>query len=253
MTTQSYITHSLSNVTGIFCLATPATTLDLSWLFCPQLVSLSYTPHWRTTTLPGRRLHAFCIGHCSPCILRANANSGHFLGRSVFSSQFLISFSFTLPRSSVDEKEDSSLAKMEQKDQVRDYIEYEEVGVPSHIRRTKRPSCMERPSKFSILMVVLFILAGVANIGAWLWITRGHRDALNEEWNHCGRSSEEAMRLGCVMEPLFYGWMPKQCVYKELSDRYPVFEDRKWYLEKDMIVWFTSLSPITPTILTNCF
>ncbi|KAH0522989.1 hypothetical protein TsFJ059_008049 [Trichoderma semiorbis] len=124
---------------------------------------------------------------------------------------------------------------MEQKDQVRDYIEYEEVGVPSHIRRTKRPSCMERPSKFSILMVVLFILAGVANIGAWLWITRGHRDALDEEWNHCGRSSEEAMQRGCVMEPLFYGWMPKQCVYKELSDRYPVFEDRKWYLEKDMI------------------
>ncbi|KAL7952897.1 hypothetical protein V8C34DRAFT_318645 [Trichoderma compactum] len=99
---------------------------------------------------------------------------------------------------------------MKQKNQVRDYIQYEEVGVPSHIRRTKRPSCVERPSKFIISVVVLFILAGVANIS-------------------------EAMQRECVMEPLFYGWMPKHCVYKELSDRYPVFEDRKWYLEKDMI------------------
>ncbi|KAL7928079.1 hypothetical protein V8C35DRAFT_326250 [Trichoderma chlorosporum] len=108
---------------------------------------------------------------------------------------------------------------MEQKEQSRDYIQYEEVGVPLHVRRTNRLSCMAWPSKCVISLMVLLILAVVANLGTWFWVTRGPRDALFEEWNHCGRSSEEALRRGCVMEPLFYGWMPKQ----------------KWYLEQDMI------------------
>lgn len=50
-----------------------------------------------------------------------------------------------------------------------------------------------------------------------------------EEWNYCGRSSDVAMKRGCVMEPLFYGWMPPQCAWKEFGDRWPVFEDRTWY------------------------
>jgi hypothetical protein len=57
-----------------------------------------------------------------------------------------------------------------------------------------------------------------------------------EEWNYCGRSSKVAMERGCVMEPLFYGWMPPQCSWKEFSDRWPVFEDRTWYLDENMTV-----------------
>jgi hypothetical protein len=49
------------------------------------------------------------------------------------------------------------------------------------------------------------------------------------EWNYCGRSSKTAMARGCVMEPLFYGWMPPQCVYRNLSDTLPVFEDRTYW------------------------
>jgi hypothetical protein len=50
-----------------------------------------------------------------------------------------------------------------------------------------------------------------------------------ESWKYCGRSSATAMERGCVMEPMFYGWMPPQCVYQELSESLPVFEDRKYY------------------------
>lgn len=50
-----------------------------------------------------------------------------------------------------------------------------------------------------------------------------------ESWNYCGRSSAKAMARGCVMEPMFYGWMPPQCVYQELTDSLPVFEDRKYF------------------------
>jgi hypothetical protein len=64
--------------------------------------------------------------------------------------------------------------------------------------------------------------------------TAAEREA--EEWNYCGRSSRVAMERGCVMEPFFYGWMPPQCSWKELSDQWPVFEDRKWYSDANMTV-----------------
>jgi hypothetical protein len=38
------------------------------------------------------------------------------------------------------------------------------------------------------------------------------------------------------MEPLFYGWMPPQCSWKDFSDQWPVFEDRAWYSDKNMTV-----------------
>ncbi|PMD45849.1 hypothetical protein L207DRAFT_400627, partial [Hyaloscypha variabilis F] len=58
----------------------------------------------------------------------------------------------------------------------------------------------------------------------------------DEDWNHCGRPSKVAIEKGCIMEPLFYGWMPSQCVFKELSDRFPVFEDRTWYTDPDLSI-----------------
>jgi hypothetical protein len=50
-----------------------------------------------------------------------------------------------------------------------------------------------------------------------------------EDWNHCGRSSAEAISRGCVMEPMYYGWMPSNCAWRDLSDKFPIFEDRKYY------------------------
>jgi hypothetical protein len=53
-------------------------------------------------------------------------------------------------------------------------------------------------------------------------------------WNDCGNTSEMAMSRGCVMEPLVYGWMPPQCVFEELTTQFPVFEDRTWYVDKNL-------------------
>lgn len=57
-----------------------------------------------------------------------------------------------------------------------------------------------------------------------------------EAWNYCGRSSVVARERGCVMEPLFYGWMPPACVFPELTTAHPVFEDRPWYRDKNMTI-----------------
>ena len=129
-------------------------------------------------------------------------------------------------------------ANMDPKDQDRNYIQYEELGAQRSHTRLRRTDWADRRNQITAGLVVFVILAVIANAAVWFDVTRGPRDALEENWNHCGRSSEEAMRRGCVMEPLFYGWMPQQCVYNELSDRYPVFEDRKWYLEKELIVLY---------------
>jgi hypothetical protein len=63
-----------------------------------------------------------------------------------------------------------------------------------------------------------------------------HDTVPDEEWNHCGRSSKVAIEKGCVMEPLFYGWMPPQCVFKDFSDRFPVFEDRSWFEDQNLTI-----------------
>jgi hypothetical protein len=55
-----------------------------------------------------------------------------------------------------------------------------------------------------------------------------------ESWNYCGRSSAEAIRRGCVLEPMLYGWMPSRCVYDELTTAYPIFDDRKWYYDSNL-------------------
>ncbi|KAI0889444.1 uncharacterized protein GGS22DRAFT_71168 [Annulohypoxylon maeteangense] len=56
----------------------------------------------------------------------------------------------------------------------------------------------------------------------------------DEEWNHCGRSSAAAMSRGCLMEPNFYGWFPSRCMFSELTEKYPVFEDRTWYSDVNL-------------------
>ncbi|KAH8806151.1 hypothetical protein F5884DRAFT_755695 [Xylogone sp. PMI_703] len=45
----------------------------------------------------------------------------------------------------------------------------------------------------------------------------------------CGTTSDEARARGCIMEPMVYGWMPKECYYGDLTSEYHPFEDRAWY------------------------
>ncbi|KAH7321835.1 hypothetical protein BKA65DRAFT_379408, partial [Rhexocercosporidium sp. MPI-PUGE-AT-0058] len=49
----------------------------------------------------------------------------------------------------------------------------------------------------------------------------------------CGATSTEAISLGCVMEPLVYGWMPPQCLFPELTNLYPIFETKVWYTDQN--------------------
>lgn len=61
-------------------------------------------------------------------------------------------------------------------------------------------------------------------------------DVPQDDWNHCGRTSKTAISRGCKMEPLFYGFMPAQCVFDELTAKFPVFETQKWFRDKQMAI-----------------
>ena len=45
----------------------------------------------------------------------------------------------------------------------------------------------------------------------------------------CGNSSAEAIARGCRMEAMFYGWIPPECYYEEVSSHYDPFTSLKWY------------------------
>lgn len=117
-----------------------------------------------------------------------------------------------------------------------DYVAYESLDTQHRGQRRWLQNSGRKGICISAVVSLILLLATGANIGVWILVASQRRDALDEEWNYCGRTSEEAMHRGCVMEPLFYGWMPRQCVYGALTDRYPVFEDRKWFLEEDLQV-----------------
>lgn len=82
--------------------------------------------------------------------------------------------------------------------------------------------------------IIIFIVALATFLVFGIQHTKSAEEIEDEEWNHCGRSSTDAKGRGCVMEPMFYGWMPSQCVFRELSDEFPVFENRKWYLDVNL-------------------
>jgi len=100
------------------------------------------------------------------------------------------------------------------------------------------PSTRHKAYYFTAGLLAAFLISTLSFTATRIFTpsppTAAEREA--EAWNSCGRSSIIAQQRGCVMEPLFYGWMPPQCSWKELSDQYPVFEDRTWYADKNMTV-----------------
>ena len=86
--------------------------------------------------------------------------------------------------------------------------------------------------------VVTAVLAAIAAFIFYLTVpytaAKSAAEIEAEDWNYCGRSSAVAKARGCVMEPLFYGWMPPQCVYSELTNKHRVFDDRRFYRDKNM-------------------
>ncbi|RYO88666.1 hypothetical protein DL762_003592 [Monosporascus cannonballus] len=55
-----------------------------------------------------------------------------------------------------------------------------------------------------------------------------------EEWKLLRVVQHVAGARGCVMELMFYGWMPPGCVFVRLIQSLAVFEDRKYYSDENM-------------------
>lgn len=86
-----------------------------------------------------------------------------------------------------------------------------------------------RPSRKALhfLWLVVASLLGASISTFWRHSSGKAVDMLT-----CGTTNEEAKLLGCVMEPMVYGWIPKPCYFPELSNQYTPFEDRDWYLSE---------------------
>lgn len=82
--------------------------------------------------------------------------------------------------------------------------------------------------------LVIFLFVQLASPSSSVTQTKSPQEIEDEEWNHCGRSSEVAISRGCLMEPNFYGWFPSRCVFPKLTEMYPVFGDRTWYSDVNL-------------------
>lgn len=105
---------------------------------------------------------------------------------------------------------------------------------------TQFKSNIQRRRHFSILSfstgcLTAIVLVAVAFLLRRVLLAPKTAEQLEaESWNDCGRSVEAAKAKGCVMEPMFYGFMPSRCVFPELTRQSPVFEDRPYYSDENM-------------------
>lgn len=54
------------------------------------------------------------------------------------------------------------------------------------------------------------------------------------DWISCGNSSAEARAAGCHYEPMQRSWIPHACYFKEPSEEYDPFSDRKWFFDTNL-------------------
>lgn len=92
-----------------------------------------------------------------------------------------------------------------------------------HVRHAKPHPPLRRRAALMILCVIFGAIAGAFLIFL-AKILMPQPKILT-----CGVTSEEARARGCVMEPMVYGWVPKECYYADLSSEYNPYEDREWY------------------------
>ncbi|KAK1757992.1 hypothetical protein QBC47DRAFT_373522 [Echria macrotheca] len=115
-------------------------------------------------------------------------------------------------------------------------VHYAPLEDPSEA--TKPPSSWLTRNKKAVLAGVVSLLLFTAAGTSYCFIFLGHSDDHHTQtepfMNDCGKSSAEAMARGCKMEPLFYGWIPPQCYYPDLTAEFPVFADRTWYVDQAM-------------------
>ena len=63
--------------------------------------------------------------------------------------------------------------------------------------------------------------------------------AMNIDWVSCGNSSVEARAAGCHYEPMQRSWIPDACYFKEPSEEYDPFSDRKWFFDANLTLQIT--------------
>ncbi|TEY40958.1 hypothetical protein BOTCAL_0411g00060 [Botryotinia calthae] len=104
-----------------------------------------------------------------------------------------------------------------------DQLPLEENSTPPETRKTT--SITRRLIQgFLCVAVLTSIIIG----SFWAW-SRKHPNL--PQYIDCGSSTEEAISKNCVMEPMIYGWIPRECYFADLSAQYSPFEDREWYTD----------------------
>ncbi|KAI2472136.1 hypothetical protein F4781DRAFT_30522 [Annulohypoxylon bovei var. microspora] len=115
-------------------------------------------------------------------------------------------------------------------------VKYDQLQDPNASPRSRAQALRSKIWPFAagiITALVAFLIFQIAYSSSFSK-TKTPQEIEAEEWNHCGRSSAVAMSRGCLMEPNFYGWFPSRCVFPELTEKYPVFEDRDWYSDVNL-------------------
>ncbi|KAI4870512.1 hypothetical protein F4820DRAFT_455310 [Hypoxylon rubiginosum] len=115
-------------------------------------------------------------------------------------------------------------------------IKYDQLENPSSPSRSRIEVLRSKLWPFATgVITTLFIFLLVLLVRPSLTTqTKTSQEIEDEDWNHCGRSSAVAMARDCLMEPNFYGFFPSRCVFPELTEQYPVFDDRTWYSDVNL-------------------
>jgi hypothetical protein len=103
----------------------------------------------------------------------------------------------------------------------------------------RQPACLTKlhPRQYSrycaVGIVCLFIdIIFIASFCLVIW--RYQSAATNIDWVSCGNSSAEARAAGCHYEPMQRSWIPDACYFKEPSEEYDPFSDRKWFFDANL-------------------
>ncbi|KAK6596845.1 hypothetical protein H4I96_09497 [Botrytis cinerea] len=104
-----------------------------------------------------------------------------------------------------------------------DQLPLEENSSPPETRKT---TSITRRLIQGFLCVA--VLASIIIGSIWAW---SHKHPNLPQYIDCGSSTEEAISKNCVMEPMIYGWIPRECYFADLSAQYSPFEDREWYTD----------------------
>lgn len=108
-----------------------------------------------------------------------------------------------------------------------DQLPLEEDAIPPEQKTTS----VARKLVHGLLCAALVVSIIIGTVLVW---SRKHSGL--PQYIDCGTTTSEALAKNCVMEPMIYGWIPRECYFPELSEQYSPFEDREWYTDANFSV-----------------